>query len=440
MAGIFTQRRDLKSPIAKSDGRYKVEYAGQYWPGIQTATWSIPKLRELTTSYRSGGAVELQEVDPKFLINETSRQVMKPYDTGHEFMNKKTKLYSSHHDFTARGRNKSYWRGPILANVSNVIPNLDFPYTPSGIDLSKGTFAIRQTIPNKSAASIAQTLSELLVDLPRIPFSAFNKRPGSKFELHKQAGEEYLNQVFAWSPLIRDLYKIISAVYKTQQILEQWERDAGRQVRRRFSFDETLISSSTTRYVNQPLQNVENWSTSLGKDLFPNQASSVGTLDITTTITERYWFSGAYLYGLPDGSSAWDKLMRYGAFAEKLLGTRADLELLWELAPWSWLSDWFVNIGDLIAVNNALANDNLVIRYGYLMRSTHWQRTAIHSGVVFWSGPTGPISTNLVFTQKERVRATPYGFGINTGAFTSQQWAILGALGMTLGDHKLHWG
>jgi hypothetical protein len=37
------------------------------------------------------------------------------------------------------------------------------------------------------------------------------------------------------------------------------------------------------------------------------------------------------------------------------INTAAAVGALWELAPWSWFTDWFTNVGDfLIATNNAL--------------------------------------------------------------------------------------
>jgi len=38
---------------------------------------------------------------------------------------------------------------------------------------------------------------------------------------------------------------------------------------------------------------------------------------------------------------------------------------------------------------------------------------------------------------KKRVKATPYGFGLDTDAFTPRQWAILGSLGISRGSRLL---
>jgi len=111
--------------------------------------------------------------------------------------------------------------------------------------------------------------------------------------------------------------------------------------------------------------------------------------------------------------------------------------LLWELTPFSWLIDWFANIGTLISVNQALQENNLVLRYGYLMQKNTALVTIAHPGYPFYTGHTGPLSATLTYEWKQRVRATPYGFGINTATLSASQWAILAALGLTSGPKSL---
>jgi hypothetical protein len=116
-----------------------------------------------------------------------------------------------------------------------------------------------------------------------------------------------------------------------------------------------------------------------------------------------------------------------------ILGTRLTPEVLWELAPWSWLFDWQANVGDILSNLSLLSADGLVMRYGYLMCHTlAYNRYVIPAGARFTPGvETGPIFTVLGRETKERVRATPYGFGLNPDSFSIRQWAILGALGLT---------
>jgi hypothetical protein len=89
------------------------------------------------------------------------------------------------------------------------------------------------------------------------------------------------------------------------------------------------------------------------------------------------------------------------------------------------------NIGSNIANYSAFQQDGLVMRYGYVMRHVRATRILTSQGTVFKSGPSTPVVTTYQVVRKDRVQATPYGFGLNPSGFTAKQWAILGALGLS---------
>jgi hypothetical protein len=122
-----------------------------------------------------------------------------------------------------------------------------------------------------------------------------------------------------------------------------------------------------------------------------------------------------------------------------LLNPKITPSTLWELAPWSWLVDWNLRIGDTIRANELNANDLLIMHYGYAMEHT------VYTTNMSWRA-TGPLTgTNPSFSgvptrggyfatteYKRRIRANPYGFRTGgTGNLTGGQTAILGALGLT---------
>jgi len=83
-----------------------------------------------------------------------------------------------------------------------------------------------------------------------------------------------------------------------------------------------------------------------------NGATSRGTL--FTTYTEEVWGTAQYHIepdsDLPQmGGAALDNLAKrltFGFTSHEALATA------WELTPWSWLVDWFSNVGDVIAASN----------------------------------------------------------------------------------------
>jgi hypothetical protein len=158
-------------------------------------------------------------------------------------------------------------------------------------------------------------------------------------------------------------------------------------------------------------------------------AGHSGRLTLEENTYEKYSFVARWMYYLGSDSPVLGELRRIAQLARKTLGLRLDLELLWELAPWTWMSDWFVNIGDILAVNAAIASDSQVLQYAYLMRETQVSYKYTHTGVLFGDGrSSGPISSLLTFNRKQRVRATPYGFGVNLNGLSPTQIAILASL------------
>jgi len=57
--------------------------------------------------------------------------------------------------------------------------------------------------------------------------------------------------------------------------------------------------------------------------------------------------------------------------------------------------------------------------------------TYLLDGVVLKDGSGGPLSQTFVTEVKKRVKATPYGFGLDPDAYTGRQKAILAALGIS---------
>jgi hypothetical protein len=115
---------------------------------------------------------------------------------------------------------------------------------------------------------------------------------------------------------------------------------------------------------------------------------------------------------------------------------KPDAEVLWELAPWSWLVDWFLHLQDTIASNELAANDRLIMHYGYAFEKTvyttelYWRRSSGSAGTWFDVPSRGKYIAET--TYKTRLRANPFGFQVQPDGFLNgNQMSILGALGLT---------
>lgn len=399
--------------------------------------------RDSVWSYRTKRGYDPLLETPQGLIAQSRDKVLRPYDSGHEFKKFRARSFASHKDFFVQGAGGGYYKGPLIPvhvplGLGNIIDS--DPYYTEPV-ISHASNAMRSTIPSKSAENLAQALGELLVDLPRIPGSLIGRHPETFKDFVRNSADEYLNQAFAWSPLASDVLKTAKAVIQSKKILDQYMRDSGRQVRRSYRYPiETTMSTSETTELGVGLQRIE-WNTNSFLSLYSNRSDSIAPVTTTIEQTRKEWFSGAWMYYVDEGNTLIDKVNLAAQKAQKLLGVKLTLEVLWDLAPWSWLADWFANIGDIISINSQIAFDNLVLRYGYFMQTVKTRITVTHPGVYFtYGGNIGPINHVLEYQTDERIRATPYGFGLSPDSFSELQWAILAALGLTKNPRKLWTG
>lgn len=433
MAGIFTDKRDQK---------LRLSYEGvDRYGSKQSGTEDLPG-RQVTTSFRTNGRHGEDPLDANReleMYRKSNWLTYSKYDTGHEFDTLKTSIRTSH-PRVSLAADKTRYVGPLCFNPY-LFGSDPFVY-PDNIDVNfYGTQAVNRTIPTHPASSISTLFGELMRDgIPTADIATikpFRKTSGSKkkdvWDMISGLGQDQLNLSFAWVPFMNEVLGILKAVAKTPQILEQLSRDSGRQVRRSYKF-ETIKKDLPDRIEAWPpgggymFLNYHGWSP-LTTD---GNAPQVKSLTASTTSVRRIWFSGAYEYYLEHPEGAMEKAHYYARMADAILGLKLTPEVLWNLAPWSWLADWKYNFGDMISNATRFSQDDLVMKYGYLMVHD-FIRVKIRGRESNLSAKMDPV-THLITERKRRFRATPYGFGSNPSSWTERQWAILAALGMTKGD------
>ncbi len=383
--------------------------------------------KQTTTSYRSTSAVGVakeyqQAMDEILTRGHAGNTYSQPYDTGHEFTTTKMEHLLSHKRVSWTNSDGNTYTGPLLCAG---VTSRDTRWVQPPLDnlVVRGTEAIKRTVPTSPAAGLSTFLGELREGFPSMLGASLAGRWDS---IPKKLGGEYLNYQFGWLPLISDLKKFLLAAQNSTRIFEQYSRDSGRQVRRRYHFPDD-------HFAYDPVATTPTLGNGILDGFDYSSVGRLGTSTRTTTTRRRTWFSGSYTYYLEQGSDILSRLKYYEQQANHLLGTRITPEVLWELAPWSWLADWYVDIGSIISNASAFQQDKLVLRYGYLMQTSITDVVYRHADIPSPKGmwTPGSVVETFRYTRKERIRATPYGFGLSTAAFTPQKWAILGALGMT---------
>jgi len=311
---------------------------------------------------------------------------------------------------------------PVPPTVSSVWPNQQSDFTTGW----------KRTRPGNAVGGLGQALIEGWRDgLPRGPSTIAREIAGIRSVVGalRQVGNQYLNVVFGWKPLVNDLRKIVKTYLSLSDRLDQLRKDNGQGIRRRADLGDQTSTSSTTTEWTAPF---------VGCTSAP--AIFIGghtTYTTTTTTTQKTWYSARYRYYIPDTSSSqWTTRASLALF-----GALPTPEVLWEVMPWSWFIDWFTNMGDIISNASQNAVDNLVADYAYVMFHTNVTTTVgrqIHyqpaNGIVVSGCPPGDATINTTHVVESKLRQgglNPYGFGYQVGSLTGYQSSVLAALGIS---------
>jgi hypothetical protein len=238
-------------------------------------------------------------------------------------------------------------------------------------------------------------------------------------------GKEYLNAEFGWKPFVSDMRKMYELYRNLDKHLNQLVRDNGRIIRRRRELGGSTNTSAVIWQSND-ISRIQPGS------IDPAWGHTYRT-EITTT-TDRSWFVGAFQYYIPDiGSDQWR-----GRAVKALYGANVTPAVLWEATPWSWLLDYFGNMGDLMSNLSTNAAEGVVGRYAYIM---HNSTTVVDTTMVIDQGSSSSQTTHPKRTYtcsyiyrkeiKARVPSTPYGFGMSYDGLSDHQKGILAALGIS---------
>lgn len=427
MGNYSTQKRDV--PLLNPYYYKKVDTRNGAILQVGNEVKSCP---QTTYSFRSG--VPDEAVVTKADLLAGARPYGSRYDNGHSFH---TTKYSLMYD-------KSLYTRRMNGTASNL--EVTSPVIPQQLydDMSKfatalpipsfdatlwGNRAISDTSPSSSTADLSVFFGEFLRDgLPSFIGKTITKPGLSKRQLARKGGAEYLNLQFGWVPLIKDVEKMLHVVKNSYKILAQYQRDAGRHVRRSRSYE------VQKRTIDPGVQLTTSY---FAASQDPVKALLTPNFSTSVLSEERVKFSGAYTYYIPVDDSLLGAAAKYATLADKLLGIKLTPDRLWNLTPWSWLTDWWFEIGTALEARTALSINGQFLQYGYLQRRTDVVKTYNYAFRPHWG--SAYVNRTAIFrvTRKERIRANPLGFGFTDDAISASQMAILAAVGISMGDGKL---
>lgn len=284
-----------------------------------------------------------------------------------------------------------------------------------------GATAISRCAPTSSAVELSTSLGELFREgLPRA-IGAHSWE--AKTLKAREASGEFLNYEFGWLPVVSDIEGLAHSIKNSDDILKQYDADRGKVIRRQYRFPDEESSSFQILGAKFP--------DGICIDSGMPEPSLQGVWSKATLTQKRRWFSGAFVYGAPLGINSRSNIADLAAKADKLFGLSLTPDVVWNLTPWSWATDWIFNTGDVLSNLSDFISQGLVMQYGYLMEETIVKVIYSLRGATYHGHALDVQDATLTVRTKSRTRANPYGFGVTWDGLTATQGAILAALGIT---------
>lgn len=200
------------------------------------------------------------------------------------------------------------------------------------------TQTVARTSPDRPTINVPVFLYELK-DLPGMVKSTGNaiKRiaTGAKLtakERLKYGSEEFLTHVFGWQPLISDLWKMYDFMFGVDQKIKALNRlySEGGLHAKHTAFDGSVSLPERGYYIGPA---------------YGAQASVMVQYECKL----KKWGTVRYRPTSVPAYRSFDEQLKYARQLTSGLSLRP--ATLWEAVPWSWMIDWFSNVGDYIAAH-----------------------------------------------------------------------------------------
>jgi hypothetical protein len=295
----------------------------------------------------------------------------------------------------------------------------------------RATQLMRSMRPTKPQFELARFIGELK-DLPQF-WQWSNYNPGSVGEI----GGAYLNQVFGVAPTWSDLNAASKAVLGSDQILREFALKATQTVKRKRSLILDTGIRQTRGSLLAGISNIVDYGNYyITGDLGDAYASSfdVGCeFDITVDRRRELRVFADFEYYIGDPEGFLGRIDSYRDKARKLLGTGVSPSTVYDLTPWTWLGNWFVDISGLLKYQQDVADNGLIARNSGFLIEDRVNLLAQPFKVAREGNGIQLMSNHpLVATSKWQYRwaGSPYSMSPNWD-LSNFQWAIAGALGFT---------
>jgi hypothetical protein len=147
---------------------------------------------------------------------------------------------------------------------------------------------------------------------------------------------------------------------------------------------------------------------------------------------ENVWLSGAFKYWLPDQGRV-PKWLWTASRLAAIEGFGVTPYRVYKAIPWTWLFDWFSNVGEVLHAGSSNIGERLAADYCYVMCSIEASNTRRSFGRFRTSNSfdtSSVLSAASKVTRVHKSRVTPGAFGpmVSLNELSETQTQILGAI------------
>ena len=466
-------------------------------------TLSVKQEKTITqTGYRSGPltAAEQAAIENKGIrLGESVSAINYLEGVGYQYMERANRPFIVHD----RNATKTHFYGPAriayqagfhrgtsVANydivgclaVETLNPTSVMPTPPTNAQLeSSAGQLLRDSLPNANSFALARSLGELrdagliarglnlkglnpaLKEKILVQMALANVNVGgtkglqpadfkTNKRLLKKGAELFLTWVFGIQPTLGDISYVADVIIRHDGHIKRYIEDQERNIRtsRRLGVWQGSGNGSSTSKLASGGSN--NLTLTMGpatlKAAYLQVASSGSQISILAPQLEWSWTASQAVrsfanweFFVPQPTGLPERAASYKEKAERILGEGASAGTVWDLTPYTWLTDWFFDVGGILHYQEQLNNNQVASRstgWSFYEQLNYQCQFAGHrldtTGVV---NPYDLDYCNSVFattkakwTHHVRRGGSPYSVG-PTWSLTSQQWSILGALGIT---------
>lgn len=343
-----------------------------------------------------------------------------------------------------------------------------FPAKPTDAILqAKAAKMMRNSVPSEQRFDLARFIGEIKRDGPAM-LRAANwhslRNPAtlwrSPLEKARDVSGDYLAWQFGVKPTGQDLGNLAAAIVAADKPIRGLINQE--KVQTRTSKRETLWEDSDGGTVSSQNAQYFKWdgSTTIGRlnikcgKLVPCSSTSGYCASIAPILrwnvmgSQRLRQFSTWEMFVPRPMELESRLDHVKAKAEEILGmTKVTEDTVWELTPWTWLSDWFIDVGGLIRYQAAVRDNQIVaLANGYSL----WEEytgSVTFAGYKYTYNPLKyrlegqrvPVTTATIRWRRHTRRSgSPYSIMPTWTGLSSQQWAILTALGIARSPEMPH--